>query len=69
MSGVRINGKMASYDSSIKNGDIIEIQRSDKSRPTRKWLLMCKTTFAKHHIRKYLREHGGVLDKVLYREK
>jgi GTP pyrophosphokinase len=69
MSGVRINGKMASYDSPIKNGDIIEIQRSDKSHPTRKWLLMCKTTFAKHHIRKYLREHGGVLDKVLYREK
>ncbi|MDB4984739.1 MAG: (p)ppGpp synthetase SpoT/RelA, pyrophosphokinae [Patescibacteria group bacterium] len=65
MFGARINNKMVPIDAEIEQGDIVEILRKDNCKPTRKWLDMCKTTFARTHIRKYLREHGGVIDKML----
>ncbi len=67
ISGGKINSKMASMDTPLKRGDIIEILQSEKSKPNRKWLDMCKTTFAKSHIRRYLKEHGGMMDKMLLR--
>ena len=55
MSGAKVNGKMASLDTQLRNGDIVEITTSDKSRPNRKWVDMAKTTLAKRHIRGFLR--------------
>ncbi len=64
ISGAKINGKMVSIDTRLHRGDVVEIIHTEKQKPNRKWLDMCKTTFAKHQIRKYLKEHGGVMDKM-----
>jgi GTP pyrophosphokinase len=64
MSSAKINGKMVSMDTKLEQGDIVEILHSDKQKPNRKWIDMCKTTFARSHIKKYLKEHGGVMDKM-----
>ena len=64
--GARINGKMVPIDSIVNQGDIIEIMCADKNKPNRKWLDMTKTTLAKQQIRRYLKEHGGMIDKMLY---
>jgi len=63
--GARINGKMVAIDTIVNQGDVIEIMCNEKNKPNRKWLEMCKTTLAKQQIRRYLREHGSVLDKML----
>ncbi len=49
--GVRINGKMRSIDTELKNGDIVEIIISKNAKPKRKWLDYAKTTFAKKQIK------------------
>jgi GTP pyrophosphokinase len=64
VSGARINNKMVSLDTHVHQGDVIEIITTEKSKPTRKWIDFCKTTFAKQNIRKYLKEHGGMIDKM-----
>ena len=56
MTGAKVNGKMASIDTSLKNGDIVEIVTSEKARPNRKWMDMAKTNMAKRHIRSYLQK-------------
>ena len=62
--GAKINGKMVPLDTVIKQDDVIEILCSDKNKPNRKWLDFTKTTLAKQNIRKYLKEHGGMIDKM-----
>lgn len=62
--GARIHGKMVPIDTIVHQGDVIEIITTEKSKPTRKWIDMCRTTFAKQNIRKYLKEHGGMFDKM-----
>lgn len=62
--GGKINGKMVSLDTILEQGDIIEIIHNDKQRPSRKWIDHCKTTFAKQQIKKYIKEHGSVMDKM-----
>jgi GTP pyrophosphokinase len=63
--GAKINGKMVQLHTVVSQGDIIEILTSEKNKPNRKWLDFCKTTLAKQQIRKYIKEHGGMLDKIL----
>jgi GTP pyrophosphokinase len=58
MFGARINGKMVAIDTIVNQGDVIEIITTEKSKPTKKWLTMCKTTLAKQQIRKYLKERS-----------
>lgn len=64
ITSAKINGKMVSLDTQLSRGDIVEIIHNEKQKPTRKWLDMCKTSFAKSHIKKYLKEHGGMMDKM-----
>lgn len=64
VTSAKINGKMVSLDTQLSRGDVIEIVHNEKQKPNRKWIDMCKTTFAKGHIRRYLKEHGGVMDKM-----
>ena len=54
ISGVMVNGKMASLETKLKNGDIVEILTREKSKPSRKWLDYAKTALAKRHIRNAL---------------
>lgn len=57
VSGSKINGKMASLETKLKNGDIVEIIKKQSSSPTRKWLGIIKTTEARRHIQAKLREN------------
>ena len=51
MSGAKVNGKMVSLDTALRNGDIVEIVTKPAGKPTRKWYDMAKTTLAKKMIR------------------
>ncbi len=58
ISGVKINGKMVSLDTKLKNGDIVEIITNKNSSPKQKWLDYARTTSAKKHIRTSIQESG-----------
>ncbi len=54
ISSAKINKKMSSLDTKLKNGDIVEISTNKNSHPTSKWLEYAKSTFAKRKIRAFL---------------
>ncbi len=60
MSGAKINGKLVSLDTKLKNGNIVEIETKEKATPSRKWLDNAKTTLAKRHIRSYLEKTNPI---------
>jgi GTP pyrophosphokinase len=51
MNGAKVNGKLVSLDTRLRNGDQVEIMRRDSAHPTPKWLDIAKTSLAKRHIR------------------
>ncbi|MEX0919133.1 MAG: TGS domain-containing protein, partial [Parcubacteria group bacterium] len=51
MTGAKVNGKLVALDSSLKNGDIVEIMNKENAKPNRKWLEIAKTSTARRHIR------------------
>ncbi len=51
MAGARVNGKMVSLDSTLRNGDMVEIITKPSAKPSRKWQDIAKTTMAKKMIR------------------
>ena len=51
MSGARVNGKMVSIATPLRNGDLVEIITKPSAHPTRKWHDIAKTSMAKKHIR------------------
>jgi len=51
MSGAKINNKMTSLDTKLRNGDIVEIVTRKNNHPTVKWLDYAKTTLARRSIR------------------
>ncbi len=51
MGGARVNGKMASLDTTLLNGDMVEIITKPSAKPSRKWHDIAKTNLAKRHIR------------------
>jgi GTP pyrophosphokinase len=56
-SGAKINGKMVSLDTELKNSDIVEIIIKESSKPSSKWLEIAKTHMAKRHIGNYLEKN------------
>ncbi len=54
MQGAKVNGKLVSFDTILRNGDIIEILKSKSARPTAKWLDYARTSMARRHIRNAL---------------
>lgn len=54
MSGARVNGKMVSLETSLRNGDMVEIITKQSGKPSRKWHDIAKTNMAKKHIRNAL---------------
>ena len=56
MSGARVNGKMVSLDTALRNGDMVEIITKSSAKPSRKWHDIAKTNMAKKHIRAALGE-------------
>ncbi|MCA9352381.1 bifunctional (p)ppGpp synthetase/guanosine-3',5'-bis(diphosphate) 3'-pyrophosphohydrolase [Patescibacteria group bacterium] len=53
-----INGKNSALKTKLESGDIVEIQTNKKGIPSGKWLPHVKTSMAKKHIEKYLRENS-----------
>lgn len=51
MTGAKVNGKLASLETKIHNGDIVTIMTNPKAKPTQKWVRLAKTSMAKRHIR------------------
>lgn len=64
VSSVRINGKMASLNTKLKNADIVEIITKSSNHPSRKWLDYAKTTMARKRIKLYLQEQNPILMKL-----
>ena len=54
--GAKVNGKLVPIETSLHNGDIVEILTKKNARPTAKWLTIAKTTLAKKHIRNALQK-------------
>lgn len=67
-SSARINGKMTSLGTKLKNGDLVEIITSKSAKPSPKWLDYAKTSMARRKINAYIAEHGGLLQKFLAKE-
>jgi GTP pyrophosphokinase len=63
VSSVMVNGKLVSLETRLKNRDIVEVHTKEEAKPTRKWLDYAFTSLAKRHIRNYLKENGGTIDK------
>lgn len=52
--GAKVNNKFVGLDTKLKNGDIVEIAKKEKSYPTQKWLEFVKTSLARRRIKAYL---------------
>ena len=65
--GAIVNGKLVPLDTVLKNRDVVEIDVKESASPRRKWIDMARTTFAKRHIRNYIKEHGSTIEKLLTR--
>ncbi len=56
MAGAKVNSKMVSFDTHLRNGDIVEIHEKPTSHPTTKWLEFARTSMARRHIRNSLEQ-------------
>jgi GTP diphosphokinase / guanosine-3',5'-bis(diphosphate) 3'-diphosphatase len=56
MSGARVNGKMVALESTLRNGDMVEVITRPSAKPSRKWHEIAKTNMAKKFIRAALSE-------------
>lgn len=56
--GGRVNDRFVGLDVALSNGDVVEIITQKGKKPSPKWLEIAKTTAARGHIRKSLRDHG-----------
>lgn len=54
MYGAKVNGKLVSFDTVLRNGDIVEILERPSARPTPKWIDFAQTSLARRHIRSTL---------------
>ena len=57
MSGAKINGKIATLDTPLVNGDIVEVMTSSSVHgPSRDWLKICKTSQARSKINQWFKK-------------
>jgi (p)ppGpp synthase/HD superfamily hydrolase len=61
MHGAKVNGKMVSFDTKLRNGDVVDILERPNARPTTKWLDYARTSMARRHIKLTLGEDKGAL--------
>ncbi|WP_457625931.1 RelA/SpoT family protein [Persephonella sp.] len=72
--GAKVNGKLVSLETKLKNGDVVEIITGKSIKPSRDWLKFVVTSKAKTNIKQYLsrlerkkvlRFGEKLLDKIL----
>lgn len=51
MHGAKVNGKLVTFDTVLRNGDIVEILERQNAKPTAKWAEYARTSMARRHIR------------------
>lgn len=49
--GAKVNGKLVSFDTELRNGEVVEILSRDSAHPSIKWLDVARTALARRHIR------------------
>ncbi|MCX6812743.1 MAG: RelA/SpoT family protein [Candidatus Berkelbacteria bacterium] len=64
--GAKINGKIAPISTELLTGDVVEILKSPRPNPSRDWLRIAKTGYAKTKIRKFFAAQNRLddLEKV-----
>ncbi len=68
--GAKIDGKLSSLDSPLKNGQVVEIMVQKQSKPSLDWLKFVKTNVAQSRVRQWFNKHQIILpvDKTLAKE-
>ena len=66
--GARINGRIVPLRYELRNGDIVEILRSETQHPSRDWLRFVKTSRARGRIRGWIKNQEWVRSIVLGKE-
>ena len=57
MTGARVNGRIVTFETPLKNGDIVEIITSKSARgPSRDWMKICKSNEARNKIRQWFKK-------------
>ena len=57
MTGARVNGRIVTFDTPLKNGDIVEVITSKSARgPSRDWMKICKSNEARNKIRQWFKK-------------
>jgi guanosine-3',5'-bis(diphosphate) 3'-pyrophosphohydrolase len=51
MYGAKVNSKLVSFDTALRNGDVVEILERASAHPTAKWLDYARTSLARRQIR------------------
>jgi guanosine-3',5'-bis(diphosphate) 3'-pyrophosphohydrolase len=65
MAGAKVNGKLVTFETHLRNGDIVEIHERVSAHPTKKWLDYTRTSMARRHIRNALEELEHIAPSVM----